>query len=142
MKTLLAVILVLVLVGVVGVGAFYAGNSYGMSQAQNIRAEFFQGRFGGTGGNGAPTGDASGQGAAVIRGAVSGTVKAVQGNKIEVTTRDGSVTATVDSQTVIQKTVNSAIADVQPGMRITIRSDQTGNNITARTIQLSAAGAP
>ncbi len=143
MKTLLAAILVLVLVGIVGFGAYSYGQSVGLTQAQNIRAEFFSSRPGATNSAADPTqAGASGQrGGQGMRAAATGTVKAVQGNTVTVTQRDGSiVTVTIDPQTVIQKTTTASPSDIQPGQSITVTSSQTGASITAQTIQIRATG--
>lgn len=153
MKTVIISAIVAVLVIVVGVGAFFAGSAYGEAQAQNTRAEFLRTRQGGTG---APSGapgqfgqpGQSGQGNQGTQGGqqfgrpiASGTVKSVSGNIVQVTLQDGSVaTFNVDAQTVIQKTVNGTIGDIQAGERITALGDQSGNTSTARTIQIRPAG--
>ena len=139
MKTVLVAVIVVVLLAVVGVGAFFAGSNYGQAQAQNVRAEFFQTRQAGQGAN-TQQGPAGVQGQ-FGRGAATGTVKSVQGNTFQVTQRDGTtVTVTMDAQTQIQKTVAGTAADIKPGENITVLSDQTGTNITARTIQIRPAG--
>lgn len=143
MKTLLAAILILVLAGVVGFGAYSYGESVGLTQAQNIRADFFSSRQGATNSAADPTqAGASGQrGAQGARAAATGTVKAVQGNTITVTQRDGStVTVTIDPQTIIQKISSGSVNDIQPGQSITVTSSQTGANITAQTIQIRPTG--
>jgi hypothetical protein len=147
-KTMIASAIGLALVVVVGVGAFFAGNAYGQQQAQNIRNDFFRARQGGAGGaNGAagqpglggqagqsPQGGQNGQGG---RPVAFGTVKSISGNTLVVTQQDGtSVTVTLDSQTAIQKTAVGTAADIQPGERVTVTSDQTGSNVVARSIQL------
>ncbi len=138
MKTALIVLLVIVLVVVAGVGAFLAGQNYGVAQAQAIRTEFFQSRFGQ--GDGTTRGQ-GGQGGQFARPAATGTVKSIQGNTIQVTERDGTtVNVTMDGQTVIQKTGSGTQADLQPGMSITVVSNQTGENITAQTIQIRGTG--
>lgn len=145
MKTVLVSVLVLVLVVVAGVAAYFYGENAGFTQAQNIRAEFFASRPGSGQGTFDPaqagqngSRGAGGQGA---RAAATGTVKSVQGETIIVSQRDGStVTVTMNAQTQIQKTTGGTAADVQPGMTITVLSNQTGSNITAQTIQLRPAG--
>ncbi len=142
MKTWLTAVFVVVVIAVVGVGAFFAGTSYGEAQAQNTRAEFLRNRQGGTGGPGGTFGQngQNGQNAqnnTFGRAAAFGTVKSVDGNTIQLTQQDGStVTVTVNSQTTIQKTVNGTVGDIQPGERLTVFSDQTGSNLTARAIQV------
>ncbi len=124
------------LVLVVGVGSFFAGSAYGQEQAQNIRLEFFRDRLAPAAAQGDPTQGQSGQRGQAGRVAAAGTVKSVQGNKIEVSTRNGVVTVTVDSQTQIIKTIAATIADIQPNQNITVMSDQTGNTVTARLITI------
>ncbi len=139
MRTFLAAILVLVLVGIVGYGAYSYGQSVGLTQAQNIRAEFFASR---QGANAAGDSTQAGQrGAQGARPAATGTVKSVQGNSITVTQRDGTtVTVNVDAQTVVQKTTNGTVGDIQPGQNVTVLSSQSGNDITAQTIQIRPTG--
>ncbi|MBI4787979.1 MAG: hypothetical protein HY782_13155 [Chloroflexi bacterium] len=144
MKTVLVAGIVVVLLVAVGVGAFLAGSNYGQAQAQNIRAEFFTSRQQAQGGAIQP-GQGGGPAMAGMQGqfgrGLIGTVKSVDGNKIQLTQRDGSVvTVTMDSQTQIQKTMAGAAADIKTGENITVLSDQTGSDVTARTIQIRAAG--
>lgn len=140
MKTAVIAAIVVVLIAVVGGGAFFAGSAYGQQQANNTRAEFFNARGGGAGGQFAQNGQ-NAQGAPQFgRPAANGTVKSISGNTLVVTQRDGStVTVTLNSQTQIIKTVSGATSDLQPGENITVMSDQTSGNIVARTIQLRAA---
>jgi hypothetical protein len=144
MKPVLSAIVALIVIAVVGAGAFIAGSNYGEAQAQNTRAEFFRNRQGGApNGQGAPTGQngQNGQGGQFGRPAAFGTVKSVSGNTIQVTQQDGStVTVTTDAQTTIQKTVSGALSDIQPGERITVMSGQTGSTIVARDIQIRPGG--
>ena len=143
MKTIVISAIVALIVIVIGVGAFFVGDNYGQQQAQNIRNDFLRARQGGAGApNGTPgqlgqNGQQAGQGG---RPVAFGTVKSVTGNTLVVTQQDGTtVTVTVDSQTAIQKTASGTIADIQPGERVTVLSDQTGSNVTARSIQLRPA---
>ncbi len=148
---------VLVLLIVDGAVAYTVGSTNGRAEAASIRAEFFQGRTG-TGQNGGTpqtqnpsaaqtvqaargqTGQSGQfpQGAQNVRG-LNGTVKSVSGSVVVVALQDGNlVDVTVDSQTQIQKTGRAALTDIQPGMNITVVSDQNpaNNKVTARTIQL------
>jgi hypothetical protein len=152
MKTIVVSVIGLVVVVVVGIGAFFAGSAYGQQQAQNIRNDFLRARQGGGGGaaggaNGAPgqfgqggQGAQAGQGGQASqfgRPVAFGTVKSISGNTMIVTQQDGTtVTVTVDSQTSIQKTAVAAVGDIQTGERVTVTSDQTGSNVLARSIQL------
>lgn len=140
MKTVITIAVAIVLAVVIGVGGFFAGTAYGQSQANNTRAEFFRSRGGGgQGGQGGQTGmnGQGGQGGQFGRPAAFGTVKSVNGNTIIITQQDGStVTVTANAQTVVQKTVNGTVSDIQPGERVTVESDQTGSNVVARAIQV------
>ncbi len=145
-KIILVAVGVLVMLLVVGGVAFAAGSEYGKTQAQNIRTEFLQSRFGNQGQGGQPgqgqqgqsdqTGQA-GRAGQFARAAVAGTVKSVDGNKITVTMQNGNaVTVTVDQQTRIVKTVSATATEIQAGVRVLVTSDQTGSNVTARAITI------
>jgi lactam utilization protein B len=148
-KVVVAAIGVIVLLLVVGGVAFAAGSEYGKTQAQNVRNEFLQQRFGNQGGQ---SGQAQpgqndqtgqrGQAGQFGRIAANGTVKSVDGNKITLTMQNGNtVTVNVDQQTRITKTVAATSSDIQAGTRILVTSDQTGNNVTARAITIEPAQA-
>lgn len=152
MKAVLLGIIVVVLMAASGGAGYYLGDQSGFSRAQNIRTEFAQQRFGGNaqgaavdpsqvqGGQqgqsrSAGQGGQGGQGAGQFAGrpTANGTVKSVDGNKITVTQQDGSTTTvTVDSKAVIQKTGTGTVADIQPGLRITVVEQTTGNATTQR----------
>lgn len=154
MKTVLIVVLDIVLLVAVGAGAFAAGRDSGMAEAQNIRMEFFRKRFAVPGAQTAP-GTPSAESTQSARGqqpraqlgqlgtpVATGTVKSVQGNTVQVTQRDGTtVTVTVDEKAVIVKTLSGVLADIQPGMGITV-FEQTSGGSTTRRIQLTQAGGP
>ncbi len=72
---------------------------------------------------------------------VSGTVKSVSGNTIQLTAQDGSaVTVKTDDKTGFQKTVAGTSADIQTGVRLAVTGDQSSGTITAKTIQIMPAG--
>ncbi len=145
MKPIYTIIIAVVVALVAGGGAFFAGTAYGEAQAQNTRSEFLRNRgFGGNGqtatGQNGQAGQ-NGQNGQFARPAAFGTVKSVSGNTIVLTMQDGStVTVTVNAQTTYQKTDSGSLSDVQPGERLTVTSDQTGANITARGIQIRPNG--
>lgn len=142
MKNTLLIVGVVVLVIVAGVGGFFAGNSFGPNaQAQNVQREFFANRFGNGGQGGgqfAQGGQGAQQGAQASRRPIAfGTVKSVQGNTIQITAQDGTITTvSTDAKTVIEKTVTGAIADVLPGQRITVMGSQTGGDLVATQISI------
>ncbi len=153
-KIVLVAVGVLVLLLIVGGVAFAAGSQYGKTQAQNVRNEFLQGRFGNQGQGGQPgqgqlgqndqtgQGGRGGQAGQFGRIAAAGTVKSVDGNKITVTMQNGNtVTVTLDQQTRITKTITGTSSDIQAGVRVVVTSDQTGANVTARAITIEPAQA-
>lgn len=141
MKAAIIAALVLIVIAIVGVGAFFAGSSYGEAQAQNIRSEFFSSRQGGTGGQGGQGGQQGQGNLAGGRPVATGTVKSVEGNTVQVTEQNGNTVAvTVSGQTSIQKTVNGTTADLTPGTRITVMGSQNGANVTASVIQIRPSG--
>jgi hypothetical protein len=154
MKNTLVIVGVLVLVAVAGVGGFFAGNSFGPNANALATVNDFRAQRQGGGGQGAffNQGGQTGQNGQGAQGTQSGrrpiafgTVKSVQGNTIQITAQDGTVTTvTTDSKTVVEKTVTGAVADVQAGQRITVMGSQTGSDLMATqiAIQPSAQGAP
>ncbi len=143
MKSTLVIVGVVLLVVVAGVGGFFAGNSFGPNaNALATISEFRAGRQGGGGqgaffNQGGQTGQ-GGQGAQSARRPIAfGTVKSVQGNTIQITAQDGTVTTvTTDSKTIVEKTVTGAMADVQVGQRITVMGSQTGGDLVATQISI------
>jgi hypothetical protein len=136
---------VLILLIIVGAGAFMTGRNAGLTEQVNIRNEFFQqraGNQGGVSGNASGTpGPASGDAAQAARNAqgralANGVVKSVQGNTVTVTQqRDGSsATLTVDDKWIIEKMVNGTVADIQPGWRIAATEQQTGTTTIRRIV--------
>lgn len=134
---------VLVLLIVVGAGAYIAGRNAGLTEQLNIRTEFFQQRAGNP--SGAPSapgtfGSDTTQAARTAQGRqlAAGVVKSVQGNVIQVTQRDGSTTSiTLDDKTTsVTKTIAGTLADIQPGWTIIV-SEQTGTGGTIHRVLLT-----
>ena len=153
MKNMLMIVVVVVLVVVAGVGGFFAGNNFGsnaqaLATVNDFRAQRFgNGGQGGAGqfGQGAQGGAQNGQGGqggqTGRRPIAFGTVKSVQGSTIQIAAQDGTVTTvTTDTKTVIEKTVAGAVADVQPGQRITVMGSQTGGDLVATQISIQPSG--
>ncbi len=148
MKVIVVAIIAVVLMGAAGYIGFTSGMDNGKLQVEN--APLFQRTGGGgsgfqpgQGGSGAfQQSQGAGQSAgAGNRGAVTGTIKSVNGNTLQVTLQNGStITVTVDSRTTIQKSITAAVADIQPGVSITVTLDTTGGTPTARTVQVGTSG--
>ncbi len=148
MKSTLIVIVVVALVAIAGLGGYFAGNTFGPNaQALSTINEFRASRgFGGQGGAGqfGQGGQPSqgGQSAAGRRPVAFGTVKSVQGNTVQVSAADGTVTTvTTDAKTVIEKTVQGSLTDLQPGERVTVMGSQSGGTVTATQISIQPSQA-
>jgi Domain of unknown function (DUF5666) len=147
MKIALAVIVAIVLIGAAGFGGYTMGHAAGLTDAQNIRGQFFQQRGGQGGGNGqfgqGGQGGQNGQGGGQSsrRPTAFGTVKSVQGNTIELTAADGStVTVSTSAQTTVQKTDTGALSDIKPGDRISVAGNESNGSVTATEISILATG--
>lgn len=141
MKTGIIVVLMVVLLAVVGYGAYTAGQSNGLTEAQNIRTQFFQTRSG-TAGSASSAGSAgTNVRSQATRPVASGTIKSIQGDVVEVTQQDGtSVLVALSGQTVIEKTVTGATSDLQVGQRISVEGVQSTGQVNAQVIQISQSG--
>jgi hypothetical protein len=142
MRIAFIIVLAIVVIAVVGIGAYQFGESNGLTQAQTIRSEFFQSRS--TNSN-AQGGTNSQQGTNVRsqtgRPVASGTIKSIDGTTIQLTQQDGSTaTVSLNAQTVIQKVVVGSATDLQIGERITVQGTQTNGQTTAQSIQISQGG--
>ncbi len=145
-KVVIAIVAVIVLVGV-GAGAFYAGSKVGEQRVINNPALVFQqGGFGqrgqfqfpaGTPGAGgqrafqAPTGGAQGPG-----GGVMGTIEAIEGNTLTLSTDSTTIQVLTTDTTLIQKTMNVSPADLEVGEQVTVSGTENDDgSITARSIR-------
>ncbi len=148
MKTVLIAALFVVVVAAVGFGAYQFGQQTGLTEAQNIRSEFFASRTGTTGN---PQGGQGGQGGAAQTGqggtnvrsqatrpVAAGTIKSIQGQVMEVTQQDGTtVTVALSGQTQIQKITAGAATDLQVGQYVSIQGVQATGQVNAQVIQIS-----
>jgi len=99
----------------------------GQNQGGNFQrggGQFGGGQFGGL--NMAQLGDC------VARGQI----KTVNGDTVEISTANSVVTIKVNDQTLISKTAQGALSDLQPGDRVTVFSQENGDTPTASAIQL------
>jgi len=65
-----------------------------------------------------------------------GQIKTVNGATVEISAADKVITIKVNDQTLISKTAQGALSDLQPGDRVTVFSQETGDTPTASAIQL------
>jgi hypothetical protein len=106
-------------------GRAFSGNRQGGGQGSG------QGSAQG-GGQGGTFGNFASMGNCVARG----TIKAVSGNTVQISTPVSIVTVTIGDKTVISKTDTGSLSDLKTGDRVTVFSQQTGNSPTASFVQL------
>jgi uncharacterized protein (UPF0333 family) len=135
MKTVISLVVILVLVAVVGVGAYDLGQSAGEANAQNIRADFVRSRSTTTGQTDTTQ---QGQNAARARPLASGAIQSLNGNIMQVTQQDGStVTVVLSPQTTVEKMVGGAQSDLKPGVRVSVQGTQATGQVDAQLIQIT-----
>jgi len=138
-KTIGIILGVIVLCGAVGAGAFYGGTIYERQQATNVRNSFFNGRGGnGGGGNG---GNGGGGGGGGFGGGVFGTVKAITGTTVLISTPQNVTTVNLSNATTVMKTITGTVSDIQVGDIITVRGQRDASgNVAADSVQLLPPG--
>lgn len=135
MRTAISLVAVLVLVAVVGVGAYDMGQSAGEANAQNIRADFVRSRTATTGQTDTTQ---QGQNAARARPLATGAVQSLNGNIMQLTQQDGStVTVVLSAQTVVEKMVAGTQSDLKPGVRVSVQGTQATGQVDAQVIQIT-----
>jgi outer membrane murein-binding lipoprotein Lpp len=130
-------LVVVVVVGGIGFGAYAVGKHAGEAQALNARVRILQERGGATANGQGTTGRTRG----VISGNfVSGQVIQVSGDIIELNTATDLLKVKVDNQTQFQQTIPGSLSDIQPGERITIQGDRAADgSYAARFVQIGGA---
>jgi hypothetical protein len=100
------------------------------------------GGAGGTGGTGGGAGGFGGGGGLLGPGTVTGTVTAVTGTSMTITTRGGSVTVTVPSTATIDKSATGTLSDVTNGstVAVTTTNDASGNRMASRVLIIPKTG--
>ncbi len=137
-KTVSIIIGIVVVLALMG-GSFYGGMAYQTYRNNQTRAAFLAGRgfngTGGTGGNGG-TGGAGGTGAGGFGGTVTGQVKSLNGNTLQLSTARNVTTVNFDSSTRIEKADSTTVSSLQPGDRVIImgQRDTTSGAMTASQV--------
>lgn len=144
MKTIWITIGSVLLAGAIAAGGFYAGMTYQTNRANQIRASFMNARgITQQGQNDFAPSSGVGQfrnpGMGFAGGGTTGQVKSVAGDVLTLSTAQDVATVKLSDTTTIEKTVNGAISDLQPGMRVMVvgEKDSSGNIIAARISILS-----
>ncbi len=144
---------VAVLLVAVGGGAFWAGMTYGKSQAEQDVMGLFQERMGGRGGQfpegGQPPGmgqyrqgeggDApqSGSGMMGAMGGMGtmGTIESVEGETLVINSNEGIIRVQTTDTTLIQKNMPVEVGDLEIGEAVVVSGPQNDDgSITARSV--------
>src|SRR5215216_6592330 len=109
------IVWIVALLIVAGLG-FYSGQTVGVRAGEQNRAQATQGFFSQRGGGGQAGGQAS---AARCQGGVTGTVSAVSGNNITITTRNGQTTnVQLAADGKVRKQVDGQLSDITVGAQV------------------------
>jgi hypothetical protein len=126
------IVWIVALLLVAGLG-FYSGQAIGVRAGEQNRAQAAQQFFGqrGQGTSGGPSGPGGNGGRA------AGTVSAVSGNTITITTRNGQTTKVqLAGGGTVRKQVDGQWSDIKPGEQIIAFGAQSGDTLRATNIQI------
>ena len=152
MKKIWIVVGVLVLVVAVGGGAFWAGMSYGKSQAEQDVVGLMQERFGARGGQflgpgQLPEGGQLPQGVqgdtTQFGGGIRGTIEAVEGDTLVINSDEGIIRVQTTDTTLIEKNMSVGVGDLEIGETVVVSGPQNEDgSITARSVMSMRAFQP
>ena len=139
-KIVISIAALLVIMAVVA-GSFWAGMSFGEARANQARERLFQERFGGQEGGQAPgllrTPQPGRGGAERFAGGIMGTIEAVEGDALIVTTQEGDISVWTTDTTMIEKYTTVAISDLEAGERVVVSGTRHDDgSYTARSIRV------
>jgi len=133
-----------VVVLAVGAGSFWAGMAFGESRANQALQRLFQERFGGQGGQFPvpfQTPQPGQGGAERFAGGILGTIEAVEGDALVITTQEGTIRVRITDTTLVEKYTTVAIGDLESGERVAVSGTRNEDgSYTARSIQVLPAG--
>ena len=134
-KTVIIIVALLVLVAVVA-GSFWAGMSFGQARTNQARAERFRGPGGqGPGLFGTPQPGQGGAGR--LGGGIMGTIEAIEGDTLIVTTQEGDISVRTTDTTMIEKYTTVAISDLEVGEGVVVSGTRHDDgSYTARSIRV------
>jgi hypothetical protein len=145
MKKIWIVVAVALLVVAVGAGAFWAGMSYGKSQAEQDVMGLMQERFGARGGQFPEGAQSPGRGqllqeeqqggATLFGGGVRGTIEAIEGDTVVINADDGIIRVQTVDTTMIEKNMSVGVGDLEVGDMVVVSGPHNDDgSITARSI--------
>lgn len=134
-KTVIIIVALLVIVAVVA-GSFWAGMSFGQARANQARVERFRGAGGqGPGLFGTPQPGQGGAGR--LGGGIMGTIEAVEGDTLVVTTQEGTIRVQTTDTTLIEKYTAVTVGDLEAGEGVMVSGTrQDDGSYTARSIRV------
>jgi len=141
MRKILIGVAALLVVLVVGGGSFWAGMRVGENRVMQDPARFLQ-RLRGQGGQfpgmvGTPQ---AGREGAPFGGGIMGTIEAVEGDTLLVTTEEGEVRVHTTETTLIEKYTAVGVGELEVGEQVMVAGSQNDDgSVTARSIRISTA---
>lgn len=132
---------VLLVIVIVGVGSFWAGMKMEENRIIQDPTRLFQ-QFRGQGGQfpgmvGTPQ---AGREGAPLGGGTMGTIEAVEGDTLVVTTEEGEVQVHTTETTLIEKYTAVGVGELEVGEEVMVSGSQNDDgSITARSIRISTA---
>ena len=146
MKKIWIGVAVALLVVAVGAGAFWAGMSYGKSQAEQDVAGLMQERLGARGIQ-LPAGGQLPQGVqgdtTQFGGGIRGTIEAVEGDTLVINSDEGIIRVQTTDTTLIEKNMSVGVGDLEIGETVVVSGPQNEDgSITARSVMSMRAFQP
>ena len=141
MKKIVIIIGVLLVIVAVGGGSFWAGMTVGENRVIQDPARFFQQMRGEAGQFREMVGTPQ-PGAEVQRfgGGITGTIEAVEGDTLVVSTEEGEIRVQTTDTTLIEKSMAVDVGDLAVGEQVVVSGSQNDDgSITARSIRVSTA---
>ena len=130
---------ILALVILAAGGGFYYGTSVGEARASQARQQLFQQRMRGEGGQfpGPFQAPQPGQeGGARLGGSILGTIEAVEGDTVVVSTQEGTLRVRTTDTTLIEKYSSVGVEGLDIGEQVMISGSRNDDgSVTARSIQ-------
>jgi len=133
-KTVIIIVTLLVVVAAVA-GSFWAGMSFGQARADQGRQQFRGPGGQGPGLFGTPQPGQAGAGQ--LGGGIMGTIEAVEGDTLVVTTQEGTIRVQTTDTTLIEKYTTVAIGDLEAGEGVMVSGTrQDDGSYTARSVRV------
>ncbi len=151
MNKTLVIIGVLLLVLAVGAGSFWAGMRVGENRLMQDPARLMEmmagqgGQFPGMGGRGGQFLEMvgtppSGAEAQRFGGGIMGTIEAIEGDTLVVSSEEGEIRVQTTDTTLIEKSMTVGVEDLEAGEQVVVSGSRNDDgSITARSIRISTA---